>query len=79
MIPRGSFQCAICEEWHHSSKKNNEFRSYFPERRIPVCDYCLHEYRTSPEYKDLRPEVDPNDKEKIERIREYYGENHIYF
>lgn len=78
MLPRASFECAICEERHHPSKRNDEFRSYFPERRIPVCDYCLNEYRTSLEYEDLRPNVDPNDKEKIKKIREYYGETHIY-
>jgi len=74
MIQRkGSFRCGICEERIHSSKKNEEYRSYFPERRILVCDYCLHEYHTDPEYEHLRPDITPEEKAEIEERREYNG------
>lgn len=79
MFPRGSFKCAICEDRLHISKKNEEFRSYFPERKIPVCDYCLTEYRRSEEYEHLRPDVDPSEVAEIREKREYYKENHVFF
>lgn len=79
MIPSGTFQCPLCEKRHHISKKKEAYRSYFPERKIIVCEFCYDDYRTSPEYDDLRPDVDPNDKQKIKKIREYYKDTHIYF
>lgn len=79
MIPRGSFVCALCEERLHLNYKKEAYRSFFPERKIPVCEYCYDEWRTSPEYEHLRPDLDPEDKEKIEKVREYYGETHIFF
>lgn len=79
MLPQGTFQCAICEENQYLSKKKEAYRSYFPERKISVCEFCYHEYRTSPEYEHLRPDIDPNDKQKIEKIREHSKDTHIYF
>lgn len=79
MIPRGQFQCAICDEWLHLSKKKEAFRSYFPERKINVCEYCWDEYRNNPDYAHLRPDVDPSETEKIRKIREYYGDVHIFY
>lgn len=79
MLPRGTFRCAICEDRYHVNRKNETFRSFFPERKIQVCDHCWQDYRRNPEYEHLRPDVDPEDKKKIEKIREYYGDVHIFF
>lgn len=74
MIQRGTFQCAICEDRLHVSKKNEEYRSYFPERKILVCDYCLHDYHTKSEYEDLRPDVKPDERKDVEDRRERNSE-----
>lgn len=79
MISHGTFQCAVCKKRHHLRHKKEEYRSYFPERKILICEYCLNEFRTSPEYEHLRPDVDPEDKQKVKKIREYYKDKHIYF
>lgn len=79
MLPQGTFQCAVCNERRHLSKKEDAYRSYFPERKIAVCVDCIHDYRTIPEYAHLRPNTDPTDKLKIEKIREYYKDTHIFF
>lgn len=79
MIPRGQFKCAICEEWSHKNYKNEEYRSYKPERKIAVCDDCHHDYRNSPEYEHLRPDMRFDEKKEIEKKREYFKDTHIYF
>ena len=79
MIPQGTLQCAICEDRYNTNKKRTAFRSYFPERKMSVCEFCIDEFRNSPEYEHLRPDVDPNDRQKVEKIREYYKDTHIYF
>lgn len=79
MLPRGSFQCALCEKRHHDSKKNEEYRSYMPERKILVCDFCIDDYRNSMEYEHLRPDIDPDERKNVEKKREYYKDTHIYF
>lgn len=79
MIPRGKFQCAICEEWVHLSKRKEAYRSFFPKRKISVCEFCWDEYRRSPEYEHLRPDVDPTEKEEIEKKREYFKDKHIFY
>lgn len=78
MIQRGTFQCAICEKRFHDSKKNEEPRSYFPERKILVCNYCLKDFRRKPEYEHLRPDVKASEKQKIKKAREYARDTHIY-
>lgn len=79
MIPRGTFQCPLCEDRYHAKHKKEVFKSYFPKDKISICEYCYDDYRNSPEYEHLRPDIDPSEKEKIKRAREYYGEDHIYF
>lgn len=79
MIPQGSFQCAICDERLHLKHKEEAYRSYFPEKKIPICEFCYDDFRTSPEYEHLRPDVNADDTQKIKKIREYYQETHIYF
>lgn len=75
MIPRGTFQCPICKERHHVSKKVERYRSYVPKRKITICEYCYDDYRTDPKYEHLRPDIDPKNKQKIEKIREYNKKN----
>lgn len=79
MYQQGIFICAICEDRMHKSKEKEVHRSFFPERTIPVCEHCYNDWRTAPEYEHLRPDVDPNDKKKIEKAREYYSDVHIFF
>lgn len=79
MLPRGTFQCAICEERHHVKHRKEAYRSHYPERKIPICEYCYNEWRTSPEYEHLRPDIDPSEKKEIEEQREYQKDTHIYF
>lgn len=79
MIPYGTFQCVICEELRNVSRRNDVFRSYFPERKIAVCDYCYEDWRDSPMYEHLRPDVPAGKRKVVEEKREYNGETHIYF
>lgn len=79
MIPRGTFRCRLCNERYHKGKMRKEYRSYIPERMITLCEYCYDEWRTAPEYSHLRPDIDPNDIEDIRRMREYYGEDHVFY
>ena len=79
MIPQGMFQCPLCEEWHNDSRKKEALRSYIPKKTITICEFCYDDFRTDPKYEHLRPDVDHTDKQKIEKIREYYKDTHIFY
>jgi DNA-directed RNA polymerase subunit M/transcription elongation factor TFIIS len=76
MIKRGTFKCAICGDRLHTSNKNEEYRSYFPEKKILVCDYCLHEYHTDPDYEHLRPDITPQKKQEIRKKESTVARGH---
>lgn len=77
---RGATTCPICEERCHDSQLKEVVRARVPERRtIEVCVDCYDEWRTSPEYEDLRPDYSVQEAREIDRKREFYAENRLWF